>query len=285
MPEALQLLRSAPTGIGWAPLGINVATQGMYVGVAALGVSFLLAPFGGPTVPALLLGAPGEPAAIWPAEALLGAGVAVLSLRRGGFFDTRDAEGTATLEYGAAQAEQMRPLYEITGGEARLPAALGAILVWQLAIATAEELYYRGLVQSAVRMLSSAILPGGGAEGLPSLVASGRLALVEALALVVGAVLFGLVHTEFVGDASAMADATAAGEEGGSAADEKAEWFRVTATYGALYGLLHSLSGHRLAAPICAHAGFNIGLCVRDWGRMRRTGDEELTRIFAPAPR
>ena len=76
----------------------------------------------------------------------------------------------------------------------------------------------------------------------------------ELLALVAASSLFGLVHTEF----------------DGIAGDEKGRWFRTTAGYGLLYGLLYTMSG-RLAAPVFAHAGYNIGLCVRDWRRMRRT--------------
>jgi len=173
----------------------------------------------------------------------------------------------------------MRPLWEIAGGETQLPQALGAILVWQLLIAMAEELYYRGFVQSAVIMLLSLAMPAGGAP------------VVEVIALVAAAALFGLVHTEFVGDAESLAGVSSSTEEGataldtadGATTDLKAEWFRVTAGYGALYGSLHVLSGHRLAAPICAHAGLNVALCIRDWQRMQRTPANELQNIFGEA--
>ena len=79
------------------------------------------------------------------AEAALGLGVAYLELSRLGVrvpgLASQGADVTAEqqLRYGPAQAEQMRPLYEITGGEATFPLAAASIIVWQLASARAAR--------------------------------------------------------------------------------------------------------------------------------------------------
>ena len=41
----------------------------------------------------------------------------------------------------------MAPLYRIAGGEPSAAVALAAVAAWQVAIALAEELYYRGMLQ------------------------------------------------------------------------------------------------------------------------------------------
>lgn len=319
-------------GVGLKPLLANVGVQALYASVAALGVSLLLVPFGGPSV-ASLLGTAG----LWEipnsfefvgfrgsgdsggsgsgvllavrglAECALGAGVASVELARQGVLNelfasaANDKTGGKTggegeggdaaaqgpqLEYTRAQADQMRPLYEISAGEGAVPVALGAIAAWQLAIGVAEELYYRGFVESlGVRVLAPpAALIGDGAG----------LALREGFPLLVSAALFGLVHAEFVEGAGAApgGDEYAADTRSSlppptpsslsRVEDTKAFWFRVTALYGALYGALYIATGHRLLAPVFAHTGLNVGLCMRDWQRMRRTPEEVLTCVFDP---
>ena len=150
----------------------------------------------------------------------------------------------------------MRPLYEIADGESGAAAALGAVGAWQLAIALAEEVYYRGFLQSAGRLALTALPPG-----LPATV-------LEGLPLAVAAAVFGLVHTEFVDTVDGDGD------------DSKLRWFAITGAYGAVYGLLFAVTGHRLIAPVAAHGGLNLGLCARDWRRMRESSQEELERIF-----
>jgi hypothetical protein len=54
-------------------------------------------------------------------------------------------------------------------------------------------------------------------------------------------------------------------------------------TYSVLYSTLFVATGHGLLAPVCCHGGLNVGLCVRDWGRMRRTPAGALRRAFAVA--
>ena len=263
--------------IGLAPLASNLGVQALYAAVAAFGVTFLLAPFGGPTPVALLgVAAPwhaydGALDAIAPpaAEAALGAGVALAELMRLGVLD--DAE--QSLDYTPAQALQMRPLYEIAGAEPSLPAAIAAISAWQLSIALAEELYYRGFIESVGVLAISWPLRDAGAAAGPAL-----LALVEGLPLLVSAVLFGLVHAEFVEGAGEGAGAGASNADG--VEDSKSYWFRVTAAYSVLYSALYVVSGHRVLAPVFCHAGLNVGLCVRDWKRMRRSPAGMLERVF-----
>ena len=127
--------------------------------------------------------------------------------------------GGRALEYTPAQAVQMRPLYEIAGGESGAAAALAAVGAWQLAIALAEEVYYRGFLQSAGRLALTALPPG-----LPATV-------LEGLPLAVAAAVFGLVHTEFVDAVEGDGD------------DSKLRWFAITGAYGA--GLRLALRRHR----------------------------------------
>ena len=68
--------------------------------------------------------------------------------------------------------------------------------------------------------------------------------------------------------------------DGSDEQDSKARWFAVTAAYGLAYGALYAATGHRLVAPVCAHAGLNIGLCARDWQRMRNTPAAKLRATF-----
>ena len=297
---------SAAGGIGWAPLLSNLGVQALYTAVAILGVSFLLAPFGGPGAAGLLgLGAPWHPydggwqnpGAWWAVvgEIALGLGVAAIELiRQGALPDLTDLAAAdrpsdapaEQLQYTKAQALQMRPLYEIAASEPSLPLAAASIIAWQGAIALAEEMYYRGFVQSAGVLILSWPLRANGVNA-----GSGFSLFLEGLPLVVSAALFGLVHAEFVEGAGTPSGSDAEGSDAAVASppspsgvqDTKEFWFRVTALYGALYSLLFTVSGHRLLAPVCAHAGLNVGLCLRDWGRMRRTPAATLQRTFSPS--
>mmetsp|Transcript_73819 Transcript_73819/g.123321 ORF Transcript_73819/g.123321 Transcript_73819/m.123321 type:complete len:527 (-) Transcript_73819:305-1885(-) len=266
-------------GRALASLMRNVATQGMYVGIGALGISFLLEPFGGPSV-ARLLGLPSTspwlpstvsiigtaaPTSVTVGfECLLGLSLALLELNRLGVLPNAElAKSDDRLQYTPAQALQMAPIYRIAAGFERAPSALLSLAVWQLSIACAEEIYYRGLIQSAMRMLSLAALPV-----IPPVLA-------EVPPIILASALFGFVHTEFSAT-DTTADTTASRVED----VEQKRWFVVTAAYGAAYGLLHAVTGHRLLAPICMHAGLNTGLCLRDWQRMRKTSSSDLRAIF-----
>ena len=144
-------------GLGWVPLLSNVGTQALYTGVGALGVTFLLAPFGGPDAPSLLgIGAPwqayawsgapgGMSALVRPlVEIALGCAVALAELKRQGIRGPGRTEGNpgrdgpavgsadgvaeeGQLAYTVAQAAQMRPLYEISASESSLALAALAI--------------------------------------------------------------------------------------------------------------------------------------------------------------
>jgi membrane protease YdiL (CAAX protease family) len=159
------------------------------------------------------------------------------------------------------------------GGEPSLPLAALAIVAWQGAIALAEEVYYRGLLESAGVLILSWPLRASGAD----VSGVGALALVEGVPLVLVALLFGLVHAEFVDESAAPVS----NDDG--VTDTKGYWFRTTALYSALYSALYVASGHGVLAPVCCHAGCNVGLCLRDWGRMRRTPPGALRRVFAVA--
>ena len=258
---------SALSGLGWGALGANLGTQLLYVGVAALGVSLLLAPFGGPTVASLLGGAP-----LWElptassaassaadgaasvggvgllaravAECSLGAGVSAAELHRLGVLDEASEAGAVDggLQYTPAQAVQMRPLWQIAAGESSAPRALAAVAVWQLCIALAEELYYRGFLMSAGVLAISAgveLGSGGGFSGasLPTTLLVAR----EVLPLLVSAAIFGAVHTEFVPD-------------DGGLDDSKARWFAVTGAYGLACACHRPLAVPMLHVPAPSHA-------------------------------
>jgi len=278
-------------GVGNKPLLANLGVQLMYCAIASFGISLLLAPFGGPTVPSLLCLAPPWPSSSSSsldsslvasleafgrplAAAATGVGCAIAELRRLGI---DYGPGDEQLDYGPAQAEQMRPLWEIAGGERRVVIAAGVVVIWQLSIALAEELYYRGLMQSAGVLLLSALadaLPAELGTGAAGIAAAGAR---EVLPLMLSSALFGLVHAEFVNEAP---PGTAPSEFNG-VAETKAAWFWSTATYGLAYGSLYVVSGHQVLAPAFCHAGINVGLCMRDWRRMRNTPEGALQRMFA----
>jgi len=294
----------------------EVAVQCLYAFIAAFGVTLLLAPFGGPTVGQLLaIGEVGAWLSPWDAMRVdeieaaaalntdgsvspwVGASVGLTAacaelFRLGVLTDILSPNNGAqaaveqdvvlsssaalpsppssvsfphskSLQYSAAQMEQMRPLFKICGRCGAQAPALVSIVVWQLAIALAEEMYYRGFLQSALRFVASMF------PSLPPLL------LAEAVPLVFAAAIFGLVHTEFVPEEVAEPSGD------GASSDSKLRWFLITGSYGALYGLLFVLCGHTLQAPICMHAGINIGLCLRDWQRMQNTPSGTLEAMFA----
>lgn len=169
----------------------------------------------------------------------------------------------------------MAPLYRIAGGESSAAVALVAVATWQLAIALAEELYYRGMLQGGAGfgLRALADLVAGPASAVPPAVG----ALTQLVALLFAAAAFGAVHTEFAADGPVVG---AADGPGGDEGDSKARWFLQTGAYGAAFGVLALLTQH-LLAPVAMHATLNVGLCARDWQRMRNTPAEELARIFA----
>lgn len=265
-------------------LGKEIAVQTMYVGIGCLGISALLAPFAGPSVPALvgvsgpwLPIAPGGASALrLLAECAAGVGVATAELGRLGALspsaDERSSRrGSGAEYYSGAQADQMAPLFRIVRGDRSALKVGAAVATWQLAVALAEELYYRGLLQSGVtRAALAAAAPGAvevwQASGAPPGI--GPL-LCEVPALLIASAVFGLVHIDFV----LRNKDTSGGDDGagaaGAAGDDAWTWFIATARYGALYGALFTLSGHRVIAPACAHAALNTGITLRDWRAMR----------------
>ena len=151
----------------------------------------------------------------------------------------------------------MAPLYRIAGGEPSAAVALAAVAAWQLAIALAEELYYRGMLQGGAGfgLLALADLVAGPASAVPPAVG----ALTQLVALLFAAAAFGAVHTEFAADGPVVG---AADGPGGDEGDSKARWFLQTGAYGAAFGALALLTQH-LLAPVAMHATLNVGLCAR----------------------
>jgi len=252
-------------GISVGALAKEVAVQGMYFGIGCLGISCLVQPFGGTGLSEQLPSA-GAPLAT-VGEAALGLGLAAAELARLGAWPAAGADRLEPLTPG--QASQLAPLWRIAGREPNLTAALAAIGAWQLSIALAEEVYYRGLVLSGLR---------SGLQGLAGLGLPVAPPAASLLALALSSAVFGAVHLEFA-SAAEPGDAAAGGD--GERRDSAARWFGVTAAYGAAYGALFLATGLHLLAPVCLHGGINTGLCVGRWRQVRNMDGAEAERLFA----
>lgn len=272
---------SPPAGISLGALGKEVAVQLLYCAVASFGICTLLAPFGGPSLPQLLTGVrPDEPMGgsgalgLAAGDFALGCTVAAcwLALRRdewlarGAAHNTGDATGMAIAVAEAAEGSaqstlersvetQLAPMRRIVRDESRLPLVLASLWVWQLSIACAEELYYRGLLQSAVATAGRALARACGTAGVASVWAP------ELLALALSSAFFGLVHSAWVEEAGAAADAS-------DAAAARRIWFRETASASLIFGVLFAVANHRLLAPIACHALVNTA--PLGWSEARR---------------
>jgi membrane protease YdiL (CAAX protease family)/GNAT superfamily N-acetyltransferase len=264
------LARERQAGVDASALAAELGVQGMYCAIASAGISTLLAPFGGPSVAELVVGADGGDAGalthVARAAADLagggGAAVAVLLARRDAWLPPTPAPlaATAGADAGDLLAQtvdaQLAPVRRIVRDEgAHLSLALGALALWQLAIALAEELYYRGLVQSAIQTAGLALArqvdaPDGLGRAAPELIAIGLASL-----------LFGAVHAAWVDDMEGTAK---------EKSETRAVWFREAAASSLLFGTLFAVSGHRLLAPVACHALINtVPLCWRESQRLR----------------
>lgn len=241
--------RAVPKASGGASasaLVTELAVQSMYTGIGCLGIFFLVQPFGGtPLVD--LLPAPGAPLATL-AEATLGLSLALAELTRLSAWPwSSDAREMPPITCG--QASQLAPLWRVAGQEQRLPVAVAAIATWQLSIAVAEEIYYRGLVLSGLRSGILGLVGFGISvpEPLPSL-----------LAATVSAAIFGAVHLEF--SSSAEPGDAFAGEN--ESQDSPARWFRVTAMYGLAYGGLFLARGFICSLPCACMQALILGFAL-----------------------
>lgn len=147
--------------------------------------------------------------------------------------------------------------YRVAGARGVGPAAVAAVAVWQLVVALAEEMYYRGFLQSGMQ------------SGLAG-VGVGALAA-DAVALVFASALFGAVHALWVADGA---------EDGDGGGGDKLEWFLETGAWGLLYGSVFVLGGHNLAAPLLAHAAQNTWWCCEDARAMGRAPAPVLRGLF-----
>ncbi|KAG8470958.1 hypothetical protein KFE25_009379 [Diacronema lutheri] len=264
-----ELRCSAPAGASIAQPGLSpvalateLGVQLMYCAIAALGISVLLAPFGGETV-AQLIGRGG------PADLALGCGVSAiwLVLRRDAWLvdaqpATPDASGAAAAAADAALAAsvaaQLAPVRRLLREEGRVPVLLAALGAWQLAVACAEELYYRGLLQQAIATAARALGDSAGASGADA----GGAA--ELPAVLCSSALFALVHSAWVDEAGA-----GSGASGGAAA--RAVWLRESFCASLVFGALFACSHHVLLAPVTCHALVNA--VPLGWREARRARD------------
>lgn len=258
-----------PLGVSAAALGGELSVQLLYCGIASFGISALLAPFGGASLPELFTGAPGcaEPLRLVASDLALGCTVASgwLALRREAWLaspepsaatassssstghDGGSSAGTeASLLLERTAQAQLAPAQRIVRGERRLPRVLASLGAWQLSIACAEELYYRGLFQSALGTAGGALARAVGASGPAAALAP------ELLALLLSSALFGLVHSAWVDE---VGDAADTGQRDKAAV--RATWFRETSTASLVFGALFAAAHHRLVAPIACHALVN----------------------------
>ncbi len=144
-------------------------------------------------------------------------------------------------------------------------------------MAFAEEMYYRGLVQGGAESALGALLP-------PSPAA--------ALALIAASALFGAAHVPWVArgaDSSADsvgngADSAGGGFGSGSAGGSAGEWFLETGAWGVVFGCVFLGSGHRLLAPIAAHAAQNVWYGLEDASAMARAPPTALAELFDGNP-
>jgi len=283
MAEAISSSESqAALGISMAALCTELSVQFMYSAIAGLGISVLLAPFGGPTVFALFLGSQlqeagcsyfpcfsAAPFSLLSFDAAIGSGAAagVLALRRSEWaparLDSSAAEEGSHDEAGELLRQsvdaQLAPVRRILRGETRPAPVFVALGAWQLSIAIAEELYYRGCLQSGIALGGHALT---GASGLSGAVA---VAGPELVTLLLSSAFFGLVHSEWV-------DQGAPGSSAEAVQTTRMVWFRETATSSLLFGALFLLTQHRLGAPVACHALLNV--VPLGWRELQRASDE-----------
>lgn len=253
-------------GICFTALATEMGVQLMYALVASAGISLLIAPLGGRGLDALCAIAP--PGASWvpaTADGAIGlvSAACILGLRR----DEWLAEPSAPMTSAASDDDdvserileqsavaQLAPAARILRSETRSASIVAAVCAWQLPIAVAEELYYRGLVQNGLQGALAAglsTLAGAGEAGM----GLGATALAEGLALAVSSLLFAIVHTAWVDEVSAcMPDAPPVVE----LEEAKRRWLVESGGASLVFGALFIATSHTLFAPIACHAALNI---------------------------
>lgn len=246
--------------------------------VAALGISALLAPFGGPS---LLSEISGDGLGVLP-SALFGStvGLGSVAIRRIAQTGTISPVPVGRFaEFGDLFVEKCRQdasfkrqksvstrVIGFGGGVwgGWIP-SLATVVVWQLSVAIAEELYYRGFLQSGLRFA----MVGG--AGSPAVVG-------DLISICVASALFGLAHTQWVETTPGDGMVGEEGTDDGSG--DRLSWFRTTGLGALLYGATFIASGYNIAAPVFTHFSQNLWYMTEELTALRMTKVEILEELF-----
>lgn len=223
-------------GPGFSPLALvrELSVQGMYASIAIVGISLLVAPFGGLSASDVVT----APAPAWDLALGISTAAAVLYVRRDEWLEGTGPSGSTSMA--ASTARQWAPGERILQGESKGGIIIAVMVLWQFGIAVSEELYFRGLLQNGLRFIGHSV---AGSEPLAE-------AVVTIASLAMPSLLFGAIHTEWVD-----------GEDLESARARKI-WFRESAATSLLFGSLCAVTEGRVLAPIMCHGLMNsFGTC------------------------
>ena len=276
----------------------ELGAQSAVVLVAALGISLLLAPFGGRSLGALFSGGGrgGSLLALFGATAGLGSevlrrlflisnGASAAAPSHGGFWSSLDLDEDLLAECRADESlrSQKAVVARVAGwgrgggirdGGSGSDSSLAPssfvmeaifLTIWQGSVALSEEVYYRGFLQSGMASLFGS---GGTAVG------GGLVGAGDFLALVLASIIFGAVHVLWVDDTGESDPQQEARQQ------QKFDWFVETGAWGLLYGSVFWVSGYHLLAPVAAHASQNIWWNLEDVRSMARAEPEDLAELF-----
>jgi len=246
-------------------MGKELSGQSVVLFVACLGISAVVAPLGGRSLLDLFQGGVG-PWAGAASGAFLGVATAAARVSLGG---PEPGLVEACREDDGLRA-QKSVLYRVTGAQGPTPSALAFLATWQIIVALSEELYYRGLLQSAGQSALTALV---GLQSGPTSDASSLTVLCEVAPLVFSSVIFGVAHVEW---------AESGGESGhtSASAGSSFQWFFETFLWSLLYGTAFAASGHNLAFPVFTHAAQNIWWCLSDLKDMGDADPAILRELF-----
>ena len=269
----------------------ELGAQGVVLLVASFGISILLAPFGGRDLVSLFSGGF---SGFWGAAISgIAAGLGSEALRRllfcqlsnndeRGMLAALDLKEDFVTECRADPSllEQKAVVARVLGwGKSRIGTSLqinevlvlevAVLVVWQTAVAFAEEAYFRGFLQSGL----ASIFQSFGGEWVGDI-----------SALLLASMFFGAVHIFWVGeDSAASSDILQYMEEDNVAvhdSQQKWNWFIETGAWGAFYGFIFWMSNYQLIAPIAAHASQNTWWNLEDLRGMARSSTADLDEIF-----
>ena len=284
-------------------LGRELGAQAVVLGVAALGITALVAPLGGRSVPELLgLGAsPSADASglafgsgYFASCTALGGGalvgLATETLRRvvvgdlpgsnqgsgGSSSMNRNEAATAALAECLADVALRRQkaiTLRVGGANGLGVAPLVSVIIWQLGVALAEEAYYRGFVQSAVQSAVATVptlVTHAAAAAAESSGGLSSIATSDVVALLFASALFGAAHVPLDDDLEDGVDANAL----------RMEWFLETGAWGLLYGAVFVGAGYNLLAPLGCHTAQNVWWCSEDLQTFAAATDSEVFEML-----